>query len=150
MSASEEMTMLYKQHRDAEYKYAYFLLAASAAAIGFALTQTKGENLCASQVLLAIAVLCWSLSFFCGCKHVKKVTEMLYFNHHMLKIESGQHHECRQDVNAVVKKAMEIRKLIEEVHDTLVILGLYQFRFIIVGAVFYIAWHITEMYLRAT
>jgi hypothetical protein len=41
MSASDDQMEVYKQHRNAQEKYVYFLLAAAGAAIGFAVNQTK-------------------------------------------------------------------------------------------------------------
>jgi hypothetical protein len=42
---SEQQIEIYRQHRTAQDKYGYFLLAAAGAAIAFAVNQTQGAKL---------------------------------------------------------------------------------------------------------
>ena len=71
---------VYQQFRTSQDKYSYFLLAAAGAAIGFALTQTQGKPLSWSQLPLALAVVCWGLSFYFGCYFIEHITSSLYAN----------------------------------------------------------------------
>ena len=86
---------VYRQLRTAQDKYTYFLSAATGAAIALVINQTQGSTLTWSQAPLAVAVLCWGLSFFFGCRHLEYVSSNLYANAEFLKVQSGEHPEVR-------------------------------------------------------
>jgi hypothetical protein len=52
-------------------KYIYFLLAASGAAIAYALDQVDGKALTKDLILLVLALLAWSGSFYFGVRHLR-------------------------------------------------------------------------------
>jgi len=66
---------IYKQHREAQNKYAYFLLAVAASAIALSLKRTTNLKITYSMIPLALAVLSWGFSFFCGCRRLDKVRD---------------------------------------------------------------------------
>ncbi|MDZ7781751.1 MAG: hypothetical protein U5K56_01995 [Halioglobus sp.] len=67
-----------------------FSLAAAGAAIGFAVTQTKGASLSFSQLPLGFGVLSWAVSFYFGCRSEQKVHSGLTIDLMMaLKTPSG-------------------------------------------------------------
>lgn len=72
-------------------KYTYFLLTAAGAGIALAANQTQGEVLGWAQTPLAIAVICWCLSFFFGCRNVECDQSVLDVNSELLKAQSGKH-----------------------------------------------------------
>lgn len=90
MSDDLEKT-LYTTHRSIQDKHVYFLLAAAGAAIGFAFTQTTGAVLHWSQAPLGVALCCWGLSFYCGCRHVDAASAAVYLNNELLRIRAGLH-----------------------------------------------------------
>ncbi len=61
----------------AQEKYVYFLLAAAAAAIAYAMQRTNGVTLQAQDWALGIAVSCWALSFFGGCRNGQLVMDSI-------------------------------------------------------------------------
>ncbi|WP_146097337.1 hypothetical protein [Rhodoferax sp. TS-BS-61-7] len=61
---------LEKTHLAGRERYAYFLLAAAGAAVAFAIQKTESAILSWWISPVATAILCWGLSFFCGCKVV--------------------------------------------------------------------------------
>lgn len=71
-------------------KYTYFSLAAAGAAIAFAVNQTQGAKLAWSQLPLAGAVVCWALSFFCGCRHLEYIASGLFANFGLLGVATGE------------------------------------------------------------
>src|SRR5882724_11856270 len=85
---SEEMGEVYRQSRNAQDKYIYFLLAA-AAAIALAINQTQTATLKWSQIPLAGAVFFWALSFYCGCRYLNYVSSTLYANMALLRVGAG-------------------------------------------------------------
>ncbi len=144
---SETAREVYRALRQAQDKYTYFLLAAAGAAIALAVNQTQGAAMAWSQVPLAAGVLSWGLSFFFGCRHLAYVNSTLYANAELLKVESGEHPEFGGDPQMMAAASEGIRQAIESNSDRANRLGHLQFRFLIAGAVLYIAWHALEMCL---
>jgi hypothetical protein len=148
--ASEEQKEIFRVLRESQSKYTYFLLAAAGASIGFSLTQTHGVVLSWSQVPLGIAVLCWGVSFFCGCRNLEYVSSTLYANSEMLDIEAGRHREVGSHPQMVQAASEGIRQAIESNINSASALGKRQFRFLILGAFLYVSWHVFEMWLRVS
>jgi hypothetical protein len=87
---SEQQIEIYRQHRTAQDKYTYFLLAAVGAAIAFAVNQTQGAKLAWSQLPLGWAVAFWALSFFFGCRQLTYVESTLFANVVLLRVIAGE------------------------------------------------------------
>ncbi|OOE43101.1 hypothetical protein BZG11_06190 [Salinivibrio kushneri] len=147
--ASDEYREIYRALRESQSKYTYFLLAAAGASIGFSLNQTQGLALTWSHLPLGIAILCWGVSFFCGCRHLEYVSSTLYSNAAMLQIEAGRHSSVGSHPEMVQAASEGIRQAINSNVSKASSLGQIQFRALIVGACFYIGWHVIEMGLRA-
>lgn len=141
---------LYKAHRAAQEKYAYFLLAAAGAAIAFAVTQTQTAALAHSQIPLAFAVLCWGLSFAAGCRHLQYVLSNLYANMSFLKVRAGEMEGIGAHPAMMQAPAEGIRSAMESNSNRANTYGQWQFRLLILGALAFITWHVVEMGLRAT
>ena len=71
-----------------------------------------------------------------------------YDNMELLKIQSGEHPLTGRDPGAVVYAAGLIRKGMERGSRKAAFYFRWQFYTLIIGAVFFIAWHILAMYLR--
>jgi hypothetical protein len=137
-----EKLELHRAVRESADKYIYFLLAASGAAIGFALTQTQEATLSKSMILLALAVVFWGLSFYCGCKQLVQTSGFTFLNYELLRVRQGEHPEFPREASGL------IQDYLEKMSDRLGKWGNWQFRFLITGAVLYVAWHVLEMYIR--
>jgi hypothetical protein len=135
---------LLRAHRTAADKYTYFLLAAAGAAIAFALNQTHDLPMLWTQLPLAAAVLCWGLSFLFGCLQLSEVGSLIFENYQFVRLTRGEH----PDFPPVPQLIDEIGKSFRKRADEAGRYAGWQFRFLIAGAVFYIAWHLIEMYLR--
>lgn len=145
---SEKEAEIYRTLRESQNKYTYFLLAAAGAAIALAVNQTHSARLAWSQAPLALGVLSWSLSFLFGCRHVQYVNSTLYANFELLKVESGQHPKVGNNPQLMAVTKEGIREAIESNSKKASRYGHLQFKLLVVGAVFYIIWHILEIYLR--
>ena len=133
--ASEDELELYRTLRDGQDKLSYFLLASAAAAIGFAMQLTQDASVSTKQIPLAIAVLCWSVSFYYGCRYIRLVHSCLQANAHLLgALTDSTRTGIENAFNTYNKKANASSK--------------QQFRMLIVGAMFFISWHVTEMVYR--
>jgi hypothetical protein len=135
---------LHKAHRDGQEKYIYFLLAAAGAAIAFSITQTQAATITFSKMPLGIAVSCWGLSFYCGCKQILQTSNILQQNYQMLRVQSGLHPDFPNHPEVIAM----IEKSLEEQSNASGRYGRNQFVLLLSGAVFYIVWHIVEMYQR--
>jgi hypothetical protein len=139
---------LSRQLRTAQDKYIYFLLAASSAGVALAINQTRDALISWSMVPLGFAVLAWGLSFFFGCRHLAFVASNLYANFDLLKVQSGLHPAAGTHPEVIAAAAEGIRSAIESNSREASRLARWQFRSLIVGALFYLCWHITEMTMR--
>jgi len=140
---------VYRALREAQNKYAYFLLAAAGAAIALALNQTQVATLNWSQFPLAAAVLSWGLSFFFGCRHLAYVSSTLYSNAQHFRAERGQHPQVGADPQRIAVASAAFMAAAEENANRGNRFGRLQFHLFVSGAVLYIGWHVLEMYLRS-
>ena len=139
---------IYRSLREAQNKYAYFLLAAVGAAIALVLNQTQGAALSWSQLPLGAAVLSWGLSFFFGCRHLAYVSSTLYANAQLFRVKRGQHPQVGSDPQCVAVATAEFKAAAEENSNRGNRFGHLQFRLFVTGAALYVGWHVLEMYLR--
>ena len=146
--SDESLREIYRQLRISQNKYSYFILAAAGAAIAFAINQTQGSSISYSQIPLTVAVLCWGLSFFFGCRQLAYVSSTLLANAELLKVESGRHKQVGEHPQRMAATSQGIREAIEYNSNHANCLAHMQFRFLIAGAIMYIAWHVLEMWLR--
>lgn len=145
---NENEREVYRALREAQTRYTYFMLAAAGAAIALALKQTETATLAGSQAPLAIAVLCWGMSFFAGSRNLAYVGSTLFANLELLRVERGGHPELGQDPQMIAAASGGIREAIESNSERANQLGHWQFQLLVAGAVAFVAWHIWEMYLR--
>ncbi len=147
--APETELEVYRQLYESQNKYTYFLLAAVGAAIGFAITQTNGKSLNISQIPLAISLLLWAGSFYCGCKYLAYYTSALRANLGYFKIIKGQD-PIVGDHPQMIKAAEEgISSAFESNSNYGAFFWRWQFRFCVFGGISYILWCVLEMYLRS-
>jgi hypothetical protein len=148
---SPSRTEVYKQFQTGQEKYVYFLLAASASAIGLAVQQTRVAALGWSQLPLAAAVVLWGVSFYAGCRGRSYTLSALYTNFGMLTAQDGAHPIVQQLGNhpdAIRIFTEESHKIMERQSNAAGFWTILQFRLLICGAMFYLAWHVLEMVRR--
>jgi hypothetical protein len=144
MADDSSLLELYKRHEGNESKYTYFLLAAAGAAIGFAVEKTGGLRLSWWLAPVGIATVCWGLSFYCGCKSVSWGQAALHANYSFLQLVKGVYPD--QPPPALTKAAASTASTaIDKNGAKAKSFARWQFRFLILGAVFFIAWRLLEM-----
>ena len=126
---------LHKQHRAEQAKYAYFLLAVAASAVGFAVQKTTGVGMQWSQLPLAVATGLWGTSFFFGCRHLLRSQVALVVNSDFLKYQNQP------------GLAADARSAMTEHADAAMFYKKWQFRLLMIGAVSFLFWHVLEMFL---
>ena len=123
-----------KLHREVQNKYTYLLLAVAASAIALSLKRTTDLKLTYSMVPLALAVLFWSSSFFCGCRYLRCISGALSANIATIILERRQNPKDIDNYNDALKKQ-------KSYSDRGSIYSELQFYLLICGALFFISWH---------
>jgi len=139
---------IHKQLHESQAKYTYFLLAAAASGIAFAVQRTTGRQIHWSMLLLGLAVLSWAISFFAGCRNRQYFHSTLIANFNLILVENGEHPDFSPNTQIVAAVTEAINNAAK--HNSTIgnKWALRQFRLLILGAVFFIAWHITEMCIK--
>jgi hypothetical protein len=145
MTDNKELLELYKQHQTGQDKYTYFLLAAAGAAIGFAVQKTEGLKLSLWLLPVVAAILCWGSSFFFGCKNLSWVQTSIYANYSLLQLKAGVHPEQPPHPQLVPVAISGVLIALDKNVRKAQFYGLWQFRLLIAGAVFFIGWRVAEM-----
>lgn len=140
---------MYDRLATGQTRYTYFLLAAAASAVALALNRTIDSPLSWSQMTLGLAVLCWGLSFFFGCRHLGYVNSSVYANLELIRVQRGDHPETGQHPQMIQAVSEGIHNALEFNSTRANALGHWQFRLLIAGALFYIEWHVQGMYAMA-
>lgn len=95
----EEQREILKQFRQQQEKYVYYIVALCVTSIGFSVIKTSGQTIKWSQIPLAIAVISWSISVYCGLTFLRYVISTLYANKVYLDILQGLHPDFQSDTN---------------------------------------------------
>lgn len=149
MPDREQDLELYRQHRAAQSKYTYFLLAAAASGIALSVRATADATLHWSLIPVAAAVLSWGVSFFNGCRYLEYLQSITYANADMLRIQRGEHPVVGPEPWKVaaategVREAMNENMVASEKHYK------RQFRYLVGGGALFVAWHVLEIVLRS-
>lgn len=146
--SQEESRLLYNQIRSAQDKYVYFLLAIAASVIAFTMQITKDSIFSPTLIPLGLAVLFWSLSFYCGCRNIRYNNSNMLANFSLLQVESGNHPQAGNNTDYIEAASEGIRDWMSENQTKIVSYGSWQFRFIILGGVAFVIWHLFEMAVR--
>ncbi|MDT7848123.1 hypothetical protein Q9292_00770 [Methylophilus sp. VKM B-3414] len=145
MSLDDTISNLYKAHQAGQEKYTYFLLAAAGAAIGFAVQKTEGLTLSWWLLPVALAIICWGISFHFGCKNVIWVQTSLMANFNLLQLHQGSHPDQPPHPQFVLAAIQGVESALEKNVNKAQFYGIWQFRLLVAGAVFFIVWRVTEM-----
>jgi hypothetical protein len=147
----------------AEDKYVYFLLATASAAIFFALHLTSSLGFQPSQLLLGLAVASWIGSFVAGC--VNRALDIShskneFFSHAFRFVRPMAYLEAKEKqldttklpelLEMVDQLAADISTASIRAHEVATRCYRYQIRLLVAGGMFFILWHLNEMWLRTT
>jgi hypothetical protein len=145
---SENYNALYFQHRTGQDAYTYFLLAAAASALAFAIQKTDTLSYEWSMVPLGLAAVSWGFSFYFGCKNITWVQTALSANIALLQLKSGSHPNQPDQPGLLGAAVSGVSTAIKHNADKAYFYATWQFRTLIAGGVLFIAWHIIKMYVR--
>ncbi len=138
---------IFKQFKAAQEKYIYFLLVAAASAIGYAMTQSKVEPLEYWQIPLGLSVFFWAVSFMSGLQFVVYSSSFTFQNHNYLAFKRELKKYPADEAKILLTKFKEIQSTTsEKQQNKMQLYGSIQNYTLLLGAFFYIVWHILRMY----
>lgn len=138
---------LFRTIAAAQDKYTYFMLAATGAALGFALTQTRDAAWALDLIPLAAAAACWVASFYCGSRNILLRNATLFANINLLQVSRG----AGVALPNVAERGPQMQGISKAMYDNATKAAkhaTWQFRLFVAGASLYIVWHALEMYQR--
>ncbi|WP_131279689.1 hypothetical protein [Hylemonella gracilis] len=145
MSLNESINDIRRVHQTGQDKYTYFLLAAAGAAIAFAIQKTEGMLLSWWLLPVAIATVLWAGSFFSGCRNLYWVQASLSANFSLLELHNGSHAQQPQNPDELATALRGVNKALSHNTSRAKLFGDLQFRLLIAGAIFFIAWRVSDM-----
>lgn len=148
MALPDGIKELHQQLNTTVHKYTYFLLAVSAAAVAYAIKLTTGSILSYSMLPLGLAILNWGLSFYSGCRQLNYVHSYIFTNFELLKIKGGVHEDVGNHPQMIEEVSKGIRDILKSYNDKINFYGRWQFRFLVIGSLLFLTWHIIEMIIR--
>jgi hypothetical protein len=143
--ADNEVFEIYQQHKAAQDKYTYFLLATAAAAIGFAVQKTEGLKLSYWLLPVGFAVLCWGTSFFFGCRSIIWVQASTGANYNLVRLKMGIHPNQPTDPMGVQSAIAGVNDALTSNRNKVQFYSDWQFRVMIIGFLSFVAWRALEM-----
>ncbi len=144
---TDNLLELNKQYSSGQEKFVYFILAASASAIAYALNRAENVALSYTMIPLGISLLLWGLSFLFGSLHQFFTGRFLYFN--MASIAYEKWNPTGED--KLKEKSEELSKInarLKKYNKRVSIFGLCQSLFFLAGAISYTTWQILRMSLE--
>ncbi|QDT42746.1 hypothetical protein Pan241w_28350 [Gimesia alba] len=144
----EQLRDIYQQHRTVQDKYTYFLLAVTASAIAFAVQKTDSSIISWSLLPIGLAVLLWCCSFYCGCQNLVWIQVTLFANLALFQLQQGNHPNQPVGLTEVEAAKSGTRDAMDENANKAKNHSIWQYRFLVLGAIFFLLWHILEMVIR--
>lgn len=148
MADNSDLIEIHKQHRTGQDKYTYFLLAVTASAIAFSVQKTTDLELTWSMLPLGLAVAVWGTSFYFGCKNLLWVQTSISANYSLLQLQKGVHPDQPNHPQLLEAAITGVISALESNVKNAQFYAEWQFRLLITGAVFFLAWHVIEMIIR--
>lgn len=133
ITQSKAINDLGQELKETRLKYAYFLLAAAGAALGFGVQKLDGLATGQSIILPVLSLASWLASFLFGCWNVAKAQDLLVINMDLINaIQRGDIGQVAEDhmddYTKNAKKGRWYRSL--------------QFLLLVLGVVFFATWRI--------
>ncbi|EDM46811.1 hypothetical protein [Marinobacter algicola] len=138
---------LSKQFKASQERYVYFVLAASASAIGFAMTQSKTEPLNYFHAPLGLAIFLWAVSFVSGLKVVEYAVSVTFQNQNYLAFKRELHSLQAENKSELIAQFKErLDETVGKQEAKMQLYGGLQSWCLLLGGLFYIVWHGARMW----
>ncbi|MEF9965742.1 MAG: hypothetical protein RR779_15360 [Comamonas sp.] len=147
--SAETAVELTRMHRGLMEKHTYFLLTAAGACIGFAMTQVKDLEPLREHLALALALFCWGLSFWTGCRRVDAVLTHTIQNLEVVRIHNQAGPYEGLDFTALQVEVGAFQSGMKRSNKKAQHNYRLQVLFLLVGVVCYASWQVLLMISRA-
>jgi hypothetical protein len=110
---SEKRDRLAESYLQKKEKYVYYILALNVTSIGFTITQLIDQKSSYALILVAIALVFWSISFFNGIRFLLKSLSTIYTNINLLDYTNLRHPNylnVENNTEIINKALMELTK----------------------------------------
>lgn len=138
---------------EARTKYTYFVLAASAAAIGYSFRLAEASKPTLALLLFALAIVSWAISFYLGCKSIQRSISVANSFADIENIDNAIE-ACKKfcsdreqvNVRGLYKDNLSLYSEIIKRDEGLSSRNLEaQFRFLLLGAASFVVWRTVEL-----
>lgn len=143
---SDELIHLNRVHADGHSKYVYFLLAATGAALGYALQKLDDATLDWTVWLGLGAIACWLLSFLLGCKHVTTIQSAIDTNFQLLQLTNGSHPAQPSSKEELAIAWAAGKQALTSQNDRAKSFFDWQFRLLALGAFLFTGWRVLALF----
>jgi hypothetical protein len=145
--ANDDLLELFRQHRESQDKYAYFMIAVAGSAIAFAIQKSESAEMTWPLLPLGLAILSFALSFCCGLKRLEWTSAALRANLAWLQLRRGtypgQPPPGESTEAAISGTWSALEKNSEKAHVN----SRWQMRWLFSGVVLFVIWHALDIYL---
>lgn len=142
----ERQIELMKEFMRQQDKSCYLIISISVTAIGFSIYQTTGHELNWTQIILALANICWVSSIFCGLRNRAYALSTIYANKSYLDVLDGVYPDVGTNPKLIKPASDDIMNAMQFNSDKAGKWMDWQERLFYCGIIFFIVWHIFEMY----
>ncbi|WP_146092597.1 hypothetical protein [Xanthomonas arboricola] len=143
---SDQLLHLNRAHLDGQSKYTYFLLAATGAALGYALQKIDGSTFHWTVYFGLAAVGSWLVSFLLGCMHLTSIQSALGKNFEYLQFRKGSHPTQPLPPQLITMACEALLTGIHRANSRAHRAYQWQFRFLATGVLSFVAWRILILF----
>lgn len=129
-------------------KFIYYMIALGVTAIGFSVLRTADEPLKFGQIPLGLAIMSWLLSIHFGFLNIVRTLTVLRSNIAFLYIKAGINPLDGTKMPDIDNPTDIIEKSIKKSNEKTSLYFNKQRATLYSGIIFFIIWHLLEMYLR--
>ena len=142
---SDELIHLNRIHAEEHSKYVYFLLAATGAALGYALQKLDSSVFDRAVWLGLGAIASWLMSFFCGCKHVTAIQSAIQSNFQLVQLQQGNHPMQPRSPQEMEIAWRITNKALVSKNNTAQLFFQFQFWLLAVGVLLFATWRVVVL-----
>lgn len=139
-----ELAKIFKASQE---KYIYFMLAAAASAIGFAMTQSKVEPLNFTHIPLGLSIVLWAVSFVAGLRFLQYSGNVTFQNQNYLAFKRElKKYQARDAAELISLFKSQLNDTLYKQNKKMKFYGSLQNQSLLFGALAYITWHGARMW----
>lgn len=145
----EVLRHLHQQHSSAQQQATYFLMAAAASAVAFAVQKSGDAILSMPLILLGLATILWGVSFYLGMRHLSYIQSATMSNYFLIQLHDGVHPKQPKSAEELQFATRVTGAAVERKTELAAQCGTWQVRLFLIGSIFFVAWHVLMIIERS-